>query len=93
METRKLIPYQVYLRPDQIARLKEMSVTRSASDFIRRSIDAMNNRPMDFDQGFNMGLEKAMEIVQKSHHGQITFPGGESLSTIITRDIQSYVKP
>ena len=93
MERRKLIPYQVYLRPDQIAKLRDLSVTRGASDFIRRSIDAMNNRPMDFDQGFNMGLEKAMEIVQKSHHGQITFPGGESLSTMITRDIQSYVKP
>lgn len=94
METyrRKLIPYQVYLREDQIAKLKAMSATRSASDYVRRSIDTMNDRPMDFDEGFKLGLEKALEIVHKSRHGQITFPGGETLGHQIGHDIKEYMK-
>lgn len=94
METyrRKLIPYQVYLREDQIAKLKAMSATRSASDYVRRSIDTMNDRPMDFDEGFKLGLEKALEIVHKSRHGQITFPGGETLGHQIGHDIEEYMK-
>ena len=87
-----MIPYQVYLREDQIAKLKAMSATRSASDYVRRSIDTMNDRPMDFDEGFKLGLEKALEIVHKSRHGQITFPGGETLGQQIGHDIKEYIK-
>jgi hypothetical protein len=89
---RKLIPYQVYLREDQIAKLRAMSATRSASDYVRRAIDTMNDRPMEFDEGFRLGMEKAVEIVYKSRHGQITFPGGETLGHMIVRDIKDYLK-
>jgi hypothetical protein len=37
-------------------------------------------------------MEKAVEIVYKSRHGQITFPGGETLGHMIVRDIKDYLK-
>lgn len=89
---RKLIPYQVYLREDQISKLRDRSVTRMASEYVRRALDAMDDRGNDFDDGFRMGLNKAIEIVSKSRHGKIVFPNGESLGDMLVQELTDNIK-
>lgn len=89
---RKLIPYQVYLREDQISKLRDRSHTRMASEYVRRAIDAMDDRTNDFDDGFKMGMNKAIEIIQKSRHGKIIFPHGESLGDMLVNELTGHDK-
>lgn len=89
---RNLIPYQVYLREDQVAKLRNRSITRMASEYVRRAIDAMDDRTNDFDDGYRIGLTKAIEIVSKSRHGKIIFPSGESLGDMIVKELTESTK-
>jgi len=63
-----------------------------ASEYVRRALDAMDDRGNDFEDGFRMGLNKAIEIVSKSRHGKIVFPSGESLGDMLVQELTDNIK-
>ena len=88
---RNLIPYCVYLREDQIARLRSMAEGRKASDSIRRALDTIDERGDDFHSGMRVGVTSAMEVVRNNKHGAIRFPHGRTISDMIVDELQGFL--
>jgi hypothetical protein len=89
---RNLIPYSVYLREDQIARLRSLAEGRRASDLIRRALDTIDERGDDFNSGVRVGLASAVEIVRNSKHGAIRFPNGQTISDMIIDELRIFME-
>ena len=87
---RNMIPYSVYLREDQVAKLRAMAGNRKASDLIRTALDTIDERGNDFNSGMRVGIVAAIEVVRNSKHGQIRFPNGKTISDMIVDDLQSF---
>jgi len=87
-----LIPYSVYLREDQIRKLRNYSERRRASEMVRRAIDSMGQRSGDFEDGMKLGMENAIQIVKKSRHGSMLYPHGKTMGEMIAEEIRDYIR-
>lgn len=94
MEIKKdiLIPYSVYLREDQIRKLRNYSERRRASEMVRRAIDSLGQRSGDFEDGMKLGMENAIQIVKKSRHGSMLYPHGKTMGEMISEEIRDYIR-
>lgn len=86
---RKLVPYQIYLRPDQVDRLR--AKPGYASELVRQAIDAMESASLDYHEGYRQGFDKAMMVISKSTKGQAVTVFGKTLSDLMCEELQEYM--
>ena len=79
MESRKLIPYSVFLPADQHAQIKQLAKTRKASELIRDAVDMMLKGTDLYNSGYNKGIKDAAKVVYDSEEAQMVAIKGLSL--------------
>lgn len=89
MESRKLIPYSVFLRVDQHAKIKDLAKTRKASELIRDAVDMMLKGTDLYNSGYNKAIQDAAKIVYDSEEAQMIAIKGKDLGSILTEQIES----
>jgi hypothetical protein len=85
----KYHPFMVYLEPKEIKRLKKFSVKHKIpmTQIVREAIDARLSVGDSFTNGFNTGIDKAVEIVKAAQWAQMRFPSGISIAELIDQDL------
>ena len=63
MDTRKLIPYSVYLPVEHHTKLKAIAQNRKASELIRNAIQTLLDGNDAYNSGYNQGIKDAIEVV------------------------------
>ena len=63
MDSRKLIPYSVYLPVEHHTKLKAIAQTRKASELIRNAIQTLIDGNDAYNSGYNQGVKDAIQIV------------------------------
>ena len=57
------------------------------TQIVREAIDARLSVGDSFTNGFNTGIEKAVEIVKAAQWAQMRFPSGISIAELIDQDL------
>lgn len=88
METKKLIPYSVYLPAEYHAKLKEVAKERKASALIRDAITMILNGNDAYMGGYNKGIRDAAKVVYECQEAQMVAVKGRDIGAILTDRIQ-----
>lgn len=89
METKKLIPYSLYLPSEHHKKLKAAAKTRKASALVRDAIDILLSDNDPFKAGYNKGLKEAAKIVYDNQEAQMIAVRGRDLGSVLTEQIES----
>jgi len=89
METKKLVPYSVYLPVEQYTKLKELAKSRKASALIRDAITMLIEGNDEYKSGYNKACKDAAKIVYESDEAQMIAVRGKDLGSILTELIES----
>jgi predicted transcriptional regulator len=87
MDTKKLVPYSVYLPVDLYKQLKEAAKERKASVLIREAISMILTGKNLFDSGYNKGLKDAAKVVYDCEEAQMIAIKGKDLGAILAEKI------
>jgi hypothetical protein len=87
MDTKKLVPYSVYLPVDLYKQLKEAAKDRKASVLIREAISMILTGKNLFDSGYNKGLKDAAKVVYDCEEAQMIAIKGKDLGAILAEKI------
>ena len=87
METKKLIPYSVYIPQDIYLKLKALAKERRASVIIRDAITMALDGNEAYTSGYNKGIKDAANVVYESKEPQMIAIKGKDLGTILTEEI------
>ena len=63
METKKLIPYSVYLPSDLHKKLKLLARDRKASELIRNAIQMIIDGNTAYNSGYNKALKDTVKVI------------------------------
>jgi predicted DNA-binding protein len=88
METKKLVPYSVYLPVEQYTKLKELAKSRKASALIRDAITMLIEGNDEYKSGYNKACKDAAKVVYESDEAQMIAVRGKDLGSILTELIQ-----
>ena len=81
-----IVPLLVYLEPDQPVRLKlyaadrNMSVSQVARDAFNAFMSPQND---PYHEGFNAGIDAAVQIVKGTEGAKMMFPSGKSFGQLV----------
>lgn len=87
METKKLIPYSVYLPEEHVKKIKELAKKRKAAELIRDAIVTMLENKDMFKSGYNKGLKDAANVIYESPEAQMIAVKGKDLGVILSEQI------
>jgi predicted transcriptional regulator len=87
MDTKKLVPYSVYLPLDLYKQLKEAAKDRKASVLIREAISMILTGKNLYDSGYNKGLKDAAKVVYDCEEAQMIAIKGKDLGAILAEKI------
>jgi hypothetical protein len=88
MDTKKLVPYSVYLPIELYNKLKEAAKDRKASVLIRDAIGMILSGRNLFDSGYNKGVDDAAKVVYDCPEAQMIAIKGKDLGSILTEQIE-----
>ena len=88
METKKLIPYSVYLPLEQHKKLKELAKSRKASALIRDAITMIIDGNDAYISGYNKACKDAAKVIYDSEEAQMIAVRGKDLGSILTELIE-----
>lgn len=89
MDTKKLVPYSVYLPMDHYLKLKEAAKDRKASVLIRDAIGMILDGGDAYTSGYNKACRDAAKIVYDSPEAQMIAIKGQDLGSILTQQIEA----
>lgn len=89
METRKLIPYSVYIPVELYTKLKGLAKERKAASVIRDAIAMALEGNDAYTSGYNKGLKDAANVVYENKEAQMIAIKGKDLGSILTEQIDS----
>jgi hypothetical protein len=89
METKKLIPYSVYLPRDYHDKIKELAKQRKASALIRDAIVMLMDGDDTYRSGYNKALRDAAQVVYDCQEAQMVAVKGRDLGAILTDRINA----
>lgn len=87
MDTKKLVPYSVYIPMEHHTKLKAAAKDRKASQLIRDAIDLIVNGQDLFNSGYNKGVKDAAKIVYECEEAQMIAIKGKDLGVILAERI------
>ena len=88
-ETKKLVPYSVYLPEAQYIKLKELAKSRKASALIRDAITMLIEGNDEYKSGYNKACKDAAKVIYDSEEAQMIAVRGKDLGSILTELIES----
>lgn len=89
MDSKKLVPYSVYLPDDLYKKLKEAAKDRKASVLIRDAIGMMFSGKDLYSTGYNRGLADAAKVVYDCEEAQMIAIKGKDLAAILAEKIDT----
>lgn len=87
METKKLVPYSVFLPIEQHVKLKELAKQRKASESIRDAVNLLLGGLDLFNSGYNKGVADAAKVVYESEEAQMIVIKGKDLGALLAEKI------
>jgi hypothetical protein len=87
METKKLVPYSVYLPVEQFEKLKAAAKDRKAASIVRDAISMMLDGSNLFTSGYNKGIKDAAKVVYDCEEAQMIAIKGKDLGAILAEKI------
>lgn len=88
METKKLVPYSVYIPVELHTKLKQLAKKRKASQLIRDAITMIIEGNDAYTSGYNKALKDAADLVYESPEAQMIAVKGKDLGSILTDQIE-----
>jgi metal-responsive CopG/Arc/MetJ family transcriptional regulator len=89
MDTKKLIPYSVYIPEDLYQKLKLLAKERKASMLIRDAISMALDGNDAYTSGYNKAIKDAAKVVYDNSEAQMIAIKGKDLGSILTQQIES----
>jgi len=89
METKKLIPYSVYLPAEQHEKLKLLAKDRKAAALVRDAISMILEGNDAYTSGYNKGCRDAAKIVYDCEEAQMIAVKGKDLGAILAERIDT----
>ena len=89
MDTKKLIPYSVYIPDSLYKKLKLLAKDRKASVLIRDAISMALDGNDAYTSGYNKAIKDAAKVVYDSPEAQMIAVKGKDLGSILTEQIES----
>lgn len=89
METKKLIPYSVYLPVEQHEKLKLAAKDRKAASIVRDAITMILDGNDTYTSGYNKGVKDAAKVVYDCEEAQMIAIKGKDLGSILTEQIEA----
>ena len=89
MDTKKLIPYSVYIPDDLYQKLKLLAKERKASMLIRDAISMALDGNDAYTSGYNKAIKDAAKVVYDNSEAQMIAIKGKDLGSILTEQIES----
>lgn len=87
METKKLVPYSVYLPVEHYKKLKAAAKNRKASELIRDAVIMMIGGLDLYNSGYNKGVADAAKLVYESDEAQMVVIKGKDLGALLAEKI------
>jgi predicted DNA-binding protein len=88
MDTKKLIPYSVYLPLEHHQKLKELAKQRKASVLIRNAIGMLVDGTDAFTTGYNVGIQDAAKVIYDCEEAQMIAIKGKDLGVVLSERIE-----
>jgi uncharacterized protein (DUF2164 family) len=92
MDTKKLIPYSVYLPEEHHIKLKQFAKERKASELIRDAIGMLVDGTDVFNTGYNKGIQDAAKIIYNCQEAQMIAIRGRDMGDVLSELIEELVK-
>lgn len=89
MDTKKLVPYSVYLPVEHYNKLKKAAKNRKASELIRDAIGMIVDGQDLYNSGYNKGIKDAAKIVYDCEEAQMIAIKGKDLGFILAERIDT----
>lgn len=89
MDTKKLIPYSVYIPDDLYKKLKLLAKERKASVLIRDAISMALDGNDAYTSGYNKAIRDASKIIYDNPEAQMIAIKGKDLGSILTQQIDA----
>ena len=83
MDTKKLIPYSVYLPQEHFLKLKEAAKGRKASVLIRDAIGMILDGGDAYTSGYNKACRDAVKVVYECPEAQMVAVKGRDIGDIL----------
>jgi predicted DNA-binding protein len=82
-------PFMTYLAPAEYAKLKKFSSKTKTpmTQIIREAVTARISEGNAYVEGFNAGLQEAINAVNAMKHAQMRFPSGKSFAELVADDL------
>jgi len=87
METKKLVPYSVYLPVEQFDKLKAAAKDRKAASIVRDAIAMILDGNDLFTSGYNKGIKDAAKIIYDCEEAQMIAIKGKDLGALLAEKI------
>jgi predicted DNA-binding protein len=87
MESKKLIPYSVYLPPEYYERIKQAAKNRQASSMVRDAIVMMLDGGDVYKSGYNKAIRDAAKVIYDCKEAQMVAVRGRDLGALLTEQI------
>lgn len=86
-----LKPFMAYLDPRDYARLKKLSKATKIpmAQLIREGVSARLS-DNEYNQGYNAGLQKAVDVLKSLEFSGIRFPSGKSIAELVETTMLDY---
>ena len=89
MDTKKLIPYSVYIPENLYKKLKLLAKERKASVLIRDAISMALDGNDAFTSGYNKAVKDAAQLIYDCPEAQMIAIKGKDLGSILTQKIET----
>lgn len=89
MDTKKLVPYSVYLPLEMHVKLKKAAKERKASQLIRDAITMIIEGNEAYTSGYNKGVKDAAKIIYECEEAQMIAVKGKDLGVILAERIDT----
>jgi hypothetical protein len=89
MDTKRLVPYSVYLPHEMHVKLKRAARERKASQLIRDAITMIIEGNEAYTSGYNKAIKDAAQLVYDCPEAQMIAIRGKDLGSILTDQIES----
>jgi metal-responsive CopG/Arc/MetJ family transcriptional regulator len=89
MDTKKLIPYSVYIPENLYKKLKLLAKERKASVLIRDAISMALDGNDAYTSGYNKAVKDAAQLIYDCPEAQMIAIKGKDLGSILTQKIEA----
>lgn len=87
MDTKKLVPYSVYISEEHHSKLKELAKNRKASVLIRDAIGMLMNGNDVFKTGYNKAIKDATKVIYECQEAQMIAIKGRDMGVVLSERI------